>query len=89
MGTSGNTLLRDNCQLIGMSLIVLARQAQKIAINLITWIYSADIVPAQVKGNINICAEDSVLGKNDCLFFPESKKHLIKIVEIVYPPYLN
>ena len=27
--TSGDTLLRDNCQLIGMPLIVLARQAQK------------------------------------------------------------
>ena len=26
---SGDTLLRDNCQLIGMPLIVLARQAQK------------------------------------------------------------
>ena len=59
---------------------------EKIAIN---WSYSADIVPAQVKGNINICAEDSVLGKDDCLFFPESKQYLIKIVEIVYPPYFN
>ena len=28
-GTSGGTLWRDNCQLIGLSLIVLARQAQK------------------------------------------------------------
>ena len=27
--SSGGTLLRDNCQLIGMPLIVLARQAQK------------------------------------------------------------
>ena len=27
--TSGGTLWRDNCQLIGLSLIVLARQAQK------------------------------------------------------------
>ena len=27
--TSGDTLLRDNCQLIGMPLIVLAQQAQK------------------------------------------------------------
>ena len=33
MRTGGGTLLRDNCQLIGMPLIVLARQAQKIAIN--------------------------------------------------------
>ena len=29
VGTSGDTLLRDNCQLIGLPLIVLARQAQK------------------------------------------------------------
>ena len=28
-GISGGTLWRDNCQLIGLSLIVLARQAQK------------------------------------------------------------
>ena len=30
---SGETLCRDNCQLIGMSLIGLSRQVQKIAIN--------------------------------------------------------
>ena len=29
INTSGGTLWRDNCQLIGLSLIVLARQAQK------------------------------------------------------------
>ena len=41
---SGDTLWRDDFQLTGMSLIVLARQAQKISIN---WIYSADIGSAQ------------------------------------------
>ena len=29
VSSSGGTLWRDNCQLIGLSLIVLARQAQK------------------------------------------------------------